>query len=148
MWHMDRLARRLVALAAAYAVALNTLLPVLAAILPPTTIGATGLAVICSAGGAGSVPEWGVPEWGVPGWGVPEQGAPERGAPGKSQPLCPGGAACAMPGCFATALPDADPGGAGPACVPIGRLGRGHDGRPAPTAWPGGSKLARGPPVA
>jgi len=122
-----RLARRLVALAAAYAVALNTLLPVLAAILPPTAIGETGLAVICSAGGAGS--------------------GPERGAPAKPQPLCPCGAACAMPGCGATAMRDADPVGAGPVCVAFGRIGRGHDGRPAPTVWPGGSKLARGPPV-
>jgi hypothetical protein len=128
---MDRLARRLVALAAAYTVALNTLLPVLAAILPPTAIGEIGLAVICSAGGRGS---------------IPAQGVPGRGAPEKPQPLCPCGAACAMPGCAASALPGADAAGASPACVPIGR--RGHDGRPAPAAWPGGSKLARGPPVA
>jgi hypothetical protein len=130
---MDRLARRLVALAAAYAVALNTLLPVLVSVLPPTAIGEIGLAVICSAGARGSVPDW----------GVPGQGAPE-----KPQLPCPCGAACAMPGCAATALPAPDPAGAGPACVPIRRLGRGHDGRPAPTAWPGGSKRARGPPVA
>jgi hypothetical protein len=127
---MDRrLARRLVALAAAYAVALNTLLPVLAAILPPTAVGAFGLTVLCSAGDA-------------------ERGGPERGAPAGPQPLCPCGAACAMPGCGATALPDPDPAGAGPIWVPVGWSGRGHDGRPAPTIWRGGSKLARGPPVA
>ncbi len=127
---MDRrLARRLVALAAAYAVALNALLPVLAAVVPPTAIGAFGLTVLCSAGGA-------------------EPGGPERGAPARPQPLCPCGAACAMPGCGATALPDPDPAGAGPVCVPIGWNARRHDDRPAPTIWPGGSKLARGPPVA
>jgi hypothetical protein len=134
---MDRrLAHRLVALAAAYAVALNTLLPVLAAILPPIAVGLPpaavdgfGLTVLCSAGGA-------------------ERGGPERGAPARPQPLCPCGAACAMPGCGATALPDADPPGAGPVCLPIGWSGRGPDGRPARTIWPGGSKLARGPPVA
>jgi hypothetical protein len=126
---MDRLARRLLALAAAYAVALNALLPVVAAILPPTAIGEIGVAVICS--------------------GNPVRGVPGPGAPEKPQPLCPCGAACAMPGCAASALPDPDPAYAGPACVPVGRLGRGQDGRPASTtAWPGGSKLARGPPVA
>jgi hypothetical protein len=62
---MDRrLARRLVALAAAYAVALNTLLPVLAAVLPPTAVGEVGLTVVCSAG-------------------PPERGGPERGAPAR-----------------------------------------------------------------
>ena len=127
---MDRrLARRLVALAAAYAVALNTLLPVLAAILPPTAVGEVGLTVVCSAG-------------------APERGGPEQGAPARPQPLCPCGAACAMPGCGATALPGAGPAGAGPVWVPIGWSGRAHDGRPAPTIWPGGSKRARGPPVA
>jgi hypothetical protein len=127
---MDRrLARRLVALAAAYAVALNTLLPVLAAVLPPTGVGEVGLTVLCTAAGA------------------PERGGPERGAP-RPQPLCPCGAACAMPGCGAAALPGADTAGAGPVWVPIGWSGHGHDGRPAPTIWPGGSKRARGPPVA
>ncbi|HWF97325.1 MAG TPA: hypothetical protein VG291_20430 [Xanthobacteraceae bacterium] len=135
---MYRLARRLVALATAYVVALNTLLPVLAAILPPTTIGEIGVAVICSAGAGGSVPQS----------GVPASGVPARDAPEKPLPLCPGGAACAMSGCAASALPDPGPTGAGAALVPIGRIGRGHDGGPAPTPWPGGSKLARGPPVA
>jgi hypothetical protein len=96
-------------------------------------IGEIGRAVMCSAGAHGF---------------IPAQGVPGRGAPEKPQPLCPCGAACAMPGCAASALPGADPAGASPACVPIGRLERGHDGRPAPTAWPGGSKLARGPPIA
>src|ERR1700722_10547752 len=125
---MDRrLARRLVALAAAYAVALNTLLPVLAAILPPTAVGEVGLTGLCPAG-------------------APERGAPEKGAPARPQPLCPCGAACAMPGWGAAALPEADPAAARPVWVPVGW--RGHDGGPAPTIWPGGSKLARGPPVA
>ncbi len=135
---MDRLARRLVALATAYVVALNTLLPVLAAIFPPTTIGEVGVVVICSVGAAGSAPQSSVPAWGVP----------VRDAPEKPQPLCPGGAACAMSGCAASALPEPGPAGTGAAFVPIGRIGRGHDGGPAPAAWPVGSKLARGPPVA
>jgi len=125
---MDRrLDRRLVALAAAYAVALNTLLPVLTAILLPAATVEIGLAVICSAGGAGS--------------------ASDSGAPEKPQPLCPCGGACAMPGCAATALPGSDPIGAGAACVSVGLVGLRHDGQQKQTFWPGGSKLARGPPI-
>jgi hypothetical protein len=129
MWHMDRrIDRRIVALAAAYAVVLNTLLPVLTAILPPAAIGEIGLAVICSGGGAGS--------------------AADPGAPEKPQPLCPCDGACAMPGCAAPALPDDDAAGAGATCVSVGLAGLGLDGRQNETFWPGGSKLARGPPIA
>src|SRR5580704_19780205 len=79
-----RLDRKLVALAAAYAVALNILLPVLGAVLPLAGSGAQGWAVLCSASGAA------------------DRGAPEKRQP--VRPLCPCGAACAMPGCGATAL--------------------------------------------
>jgi hypothetical protein len=85
---MDRrLARRLVALAAAYAVALNTLLPVLTAMALPAAGGAIGLEVICSATGPG----------------VPE----------KPQPPGPCCGACALPGCAATVLPEVASSGAG-----------------------------------
>jgi hypothetical protein len=120
-----RLDRKLVALAAAYAVALNILLPVLAAILPPAAIGEIGLAAICSAGGA----------------------ATGRGAPAKPQPLCPCGGACAMPGCAATALPGGAPIGARAVLASIGLVGPRQDDRGTQTLWPGGSKLARGPPI-
>ena len=118
------LGRRLVALAAAYAVALNALLPVLAAISPPAAI---GVAVICSAGGAGSPSDSGVPE--------------------KPQPLCPGGGACAMPGCAAIALPNDHPIGARVVRVSAGLAGLGLDGRTAQTFWPRGRNLARAPPI-
>ncbi len=126
---MDRrLDRRLVALATAYAVVLNTLLPVLGAILLPAAIGEIGAAVICSAHGAGS---------------TPDQGGPE-----KPSPLCPCGGACAMPGCAAIALPNGDPAGVVAACgsaVPVApRL----SGRRKEALWPGGRKFARGPPIA
>lgn len=125
---MDRrLDRRLVALAAAYAVVLNALLPAVSAILLPAAIGQIGLAVICSAGGAGS--------------------ASDRGGPEKPQPLCPCDGACAMPGCAATALPGDDPRQAGAACVSLGPVGLGRDGRQVQAFWPGGSKLARAPPI-
>ena len=118
------LGRRLVALAAAYAVALNALLPVLAAISPPAAI---GVAVICSAGGAGSPFDSGVPE--------------------KPQPLCPGGGACAMPGCAATALPNDHSVGARMARVSAGLAGLRFVGQPAQAFWPRGHKLARAPPI-
>jgi hypothetical protein len=121
-----RLDRRLVALAAAYAVALNILLPALTAILPPVAIGEISLAAICSGGGAASDP----------------------GAPAKPQPLCPGGGACTMPGCAAAALPGGDPAGVSAVFASFGLVGLRHDGRRTPTFWPGGSKLARGPPIA
>jgi hypothetical protein len=120
-----RLDRKLVALAAAYAVALNILLPVLAAILPASAIGGTGPAVICSTGGAAS----------------------DRGAPQQPQPLCPCGAACAMPGCAATALPDGASIGPRAVLASSGPVELGHAGAATRMFWPGGSKLARGPPV-
>jgi hypothetical protein len=122
-----KLDRRLVALAAAYAVALNTLLPVLAAILPPAAIGEIGLAVICSTGGAGA--------------------ASDRGAPAKPQPLCPCSGPCAMPGCAAAVVPD-DRTGVGAVALSVAPARLRHDGRQQQAFWPGGSKLARGPPIA
>jgi hypothetical protein len=119
-----RLDRKLVALAAAYAVALNILLPVLAAVLPPAAGGGIGLAAMCSAGGAS-----------------------DRGAPGQPQPLCPCGAACAMPGCGATALPAGAPIGASAAPASVRLAGLSPQGQRAPALWPGGSKRARGPPI-
>jgi hypothetical protein len=130
---MDRsLARKLVALAAAYAVALNMLLPALTAIASPAfsspaTGGALGLEVICS-GGAGP--------------------AAGRGVPEKPQPLCPCCGACAMPGCAATVLPDIASSSAGAPRMRAQPVGLSREGRHRQTFWPGGSKLARGPPVA
>jgi hypothetical protein len=120
--------RRLVALAAAYAVALNTLLAVFTAILPPAASGEIGPAVICSAGG--------------PGW------ASDSGAPDQPQPLCPCSGACAMPGCAATVLPDHDPTGAATACVSAGLAGREREREQKQVFRPGSGTLARGPPVA
>jgi hypothetical protein len=123
-----RLDRRLVALAAAYAVALNTLLPVFTAILLPPASGKIVPAVICSAVGPGS--------------------APDNSAPEKPQPPCPCNAACAMPGCAATVLPDHDPAGAATAWVSTGLARPGREPQPKQALWPGGRKLARGPPAA
>ena len=123
-----RLARRLVALAAAYAVALNTLLPVLGALLLPAAIGDVGVAVVCSGGGASA---------------AGDQGAPER-----PHPLCPCGGACAMPGCAVIALPNGDPTGVVAACAGVAPVALRLSGRQPETFWPGGRKLARGPPVA
>jgi hypothetical protein len=120
-----RLDRKLVALAAAYAVALNILLPVLGAVLPAAASGAPGLAALCAAGGAAS----------------------DHGTPAKPQPLCPCGAACAMPGCGATALPGGAAIGASPALACVGPVGLRQDGQRVQAFWPGGSKFARGPPV-
>jgi hypothetical protein len=123
-----KLDRRLVALAAAYAVAFNTLLPLFTAVLLPAASGEIGPAVICYAGGPGS--------------------ASDSGAPQRPQPLCPGCGACAMPGCAAAVLPDHDPTGAAAAGVSAGLAGLRGEPRQKQAAWPGGSKLARGPPVA
>jgi hypothetical protein len=123
-----RLDRRLVALAAAYAVALNTLLPVFTAILLPAASGEIGAAVTCSAGGSGS--------------------AADNSAPEKPQPPCPCSAACAMSGCAATVLPDHDPAGAATAWVSTGLAGLGREPPQKQALWPGGRKLARGPPAA
>jgi hypothetical protein len=120
-----RLDRKLVALAAAYAVALNILLPILAAVLPAAAVGGIGLAAICSAGGAAS----------------------DRGAPQNPQPLCPCGAACAMPGCAATALPGGAPIGTSAVLARIAPVELGPAGAATRAFWPGGSKLARGPPI-
>jgi hypothetical protein len=123
-----RLDRRLVALAAAYAVALNTLLPVFTAILLPAAGSESGPAVICSA--------------------VRPDSAADNSAPEKPQPPCPCSAACAMPSCAATVLPDHDPAGAATAWVNAGLAGLGREPQPKQALWPGGRKLARGPPVA
>jgi hypothetical protein len=126
---MDRrLARRLVALAAAYAVVLNTILPVLGAILLPAAVGEVGWAVICSAHGAGL--------------------ASDRGVPEKPSPPCPCGGACAMPGCAAIALPDGDPAGVVAVCASTVPAALWRSGCRKEAFWPGGRKLARGPPIA
>ena len=72
------------AVAAAYAVALNTLMAALAGLVLPAAGGALELAVLCS---AGQVP-----------------GPQPIQAPAKPQPLCPGGAACAIAACAHGAL--------------------------------------------
>jgi hypothetical protein len=120
---MDRrLARRLVALAAAYAVVLNTLLPVLTAMALPAAGGVIGLQVICSAA---------------------DPGVPEKPQPPGS---CCG--ACALPGCAATVLPDVASSGAGVARLRALPVAPSRDARQSQTFWPGGSKRARAPPVA
>jgi hypothetical protein len=123
---MDRrLDRRFVALAAAYAVVLNTLLPVLTIILPPVAMAESGLAVMCSAGGPAS----------------------DGGVPEKPQPLSPCGAACAMPGCGTAVLRNDDPTVTDATGVSVGLVGLRLDGRRKQMFWLGGSKLARGPPI-
>lgn len=116
----------MVALAAAYAVVLNTLLPLFSPPLLPAE--AAGLAVICSAGGAGV--------------------ADDRGVPEKPQPPCACCGACAVAGCGAAALPDVASTGAGAAHMGLGPVALSHDGRERQAFWSGGSKLARAPPPA
>jgi hypothetical protein len=83
---MDRsLARKVVGLVAAYAVALGALLPVLAAALAPAANGRIGLAVICSPAGLGTGP------------------ASPTHLPIAPVPLCPACAGCAMAGCITIA---------------------------------------------
>ncbi|HEV3373716.1 MAG TPA: hypothetical protein VG145_14310 [Xanthobacteraceae bacterium] len=125
-----RLDRKLVALAAAYAVALNILLPVLGAILPAAASGAIGLAPICSAHGA-----------------VSDRGAPAKPQPARPEPLCPCGAACAMPGCGTTALSGGTSIDMSAAPASVALVGLRQDGQRVLAFWPGGSKLARGPPI-
>jgi hypothetical protein len=125
---MDRrLDRRLVALAAAYAVALNTLLPVLTFMLLPAASSALGAAVICSAA-AGS--------------------ASEGGAPEKPRPPCPCPGACAMASCAASAVPPAGAAIAQAAWSSLGPLALRRDGGDTQIFRLGGRNLARGPPVA
>ena len=125
---MDRrLGRRLVALAAAYAVALNTLLPALAVILSPVASDALDPAVICSGVGAAS--------------------APDSGAPEKPRPHCPGGGVCAMPGCAAAGLLAAGPVVAVATWWRAAPVGLRRDGRQTQTFRLGGHNLARGPPI-
>ena len=121
-----RLARRLVALAAAYAVAFGALLPFLAAAWSPATA-ADGLSVICS--------------------GLAHDGSgPGGSTPAKPLPLCPGGGACCMPGCATTILPEAG------AAHAVARVSLGVIARPAQAgprrSFPPGGRLARGPPTA
>jgi hypothetical protein len=125
---MDRrLDRRLVALAAAYAVALNMLLPVLTLMLLPAASGTLGAAVICSAA-AGS--------------------ASQGGAPEKPRPPCPCPGACAMSGCAATILPPAGGKIAPAAWSTRGPVALRRDGGDTQILRLGGRNLARGPPVA
>jgi hypothetical protein len=80
-------APRLIALAAAYAVAFSALLPALAALRPPLLDGDASFGIICSAGASG--------------------GSSDHGVPAKPQPPCPCPGCCAMPGCGA-AMPLCD----------------------------------------
>jgi hypothetical protein len=125
---MDRsLGRKIVGLVAAYAVALGTLLPVLATALAPQANERIGLAIICSAGGAGP--------------------ASPSHLPILPMPLCPACAGCAVAGCVALA-----PGPGGPAlgrAAAISSAGvtpRVAGGRPQ-AARLAGSNLARAPPA-
>lgn len=127
---MDRrLDRRLVGLAAAYAVALNMLLPVLTLILLPGASSALGPAVICS--GAARA-----------------ESASDHGAPEKPGPLCPCPGPCAMAGCAATASPDAGVVLAAVAWLRVGPVGLGGDGGDTQTFRLDGRNFARGPPAA
>jgi hypothetical protein len=131
---MDRrLDRRLVALAAAYAVALNMMLPVLTLILLPAASSGLGPAVICSATGAGA---------------ARAGSASDSGAPEKPRPLCPCPGACAMSGCAAAALPDMGAAVAEVAWLSVGPVGLRRDAGDEQTFRLGGRNLARGPPVA
>jgi hypothetical protein len=120
------LAHRLVALAAAYAVAFNALLPVVAAVFPASA--AAGFGIICSTDAAG--------------------GSSDHGVPVSPQPACPCPGCCAMPGCGAAAPPSDDVAidraiGAGVTLVHFASAVAGLQGlRPA------GSNRARAPPVA
>jgi hypothetical protein len=123
-----RFARRLVALAAAYALVLNAWLPALAGILTPQAGDGLGAAVVCA---------------GVAGGAAPASDLPQR-----RLPLCPWSGACSMPGHTAPALPGYD---AAPVAAP-----RGSEARitvilsvaDAVAPWRGRSRFARGPPDA
>jgi hypothetical protein len=126
---MDRsLGRKIVGLLAAYAVALATLLPGLAAVLGPQASGRIGLAIICSTGSAGPVSPSHLP--------IPPI------------PLCPACAGCTMAGCVTIA-----PGPDGPAlgraaAISLARIAPSlGGGRPQATRL-AGSNLARAPPAA
>jgi hypothetical protein len=124
---MDRrLDRKLVALVAAYAVALNTLLPVLGLIVLPAASGGLGPVVICSGAGAAS----------------------DSGAPAKPQPLCPCPGPCAMSGCAGFTLPGGGAALAEVAWQSVGPVGLRRDGGDEQIFRLGGRNLARGPPVA
>jgi hypothetical protein len=123
-----RLFGRTVALAAAYAMALNALLPALAGMLPPAASGAPGMAVICSASGPAS--------------------PAESGAPVKPQPLCPHDAGCAIPACANLALQADDRAAAGTARLSAAPAGLTQDSGSPRTFRLGHANFARGPPAA
>jgi hypothetical protein len=134
MISMDRrLDRTLVALVAAYAVALNTLLPVLGLILLPAASGGLGPVVICSGAGAGA---------------ARAGAASDSGAPEKPQPFCPCPGPCAMSGCAVITLPDGGAAFAEVAWQNVGPVGLRRDGGDEQMFRLGGRNLARGPPVA
>jgi hypothetical protein len=122
------LARKVVGLVAAYAVALGTLLPVLLAALGPAAGGQTGLAVICSAGGAGP--------------------ASPGHQPINPLPLCPACATCAMAGCATMAAWPAGPALARAAEISSARVAPKPAGSEPQAPRLAGINLARAPPAA
>jgi hypothetical protein len=123
------LVRRLVALAAAYAVALNVLLQGLALAQVPAAVGDATSSVICAAGA-----------------NPPDSGA---GLPVRPRPLCPWSSACAASGC-GSSVADGD--------RPLGALTFSHAARLAVSELPFelqprashivGTHAARAPPRA
>src|SRR5690348_4960603 len=119
---MTRLFRRLTALAAAYAVALSTVLSAPGGLSAATGDGGSWL--LCAAGQIA-----------------------DRGAPDRPQPLCPGGGACAMAGCPGAALGAPEAAALSLAAVPA--LPPPHCEGCAPARLgPGADHPARGPPAA
>jgi hypothetical protein len=116
----------MIALAAAYAVALSTVLPALAGFASPAMGASAGAWVLCSAGNVADA---------------------KRGMPEKPQPPCPGGLACAMPACAGAALRPADT-ALVPADLSFLPLGPRHQGRGPSRLNLGHDHFARGPPAA
>jgi hypothetical protein len=128
---MDRrLDRRLVALAAAYAVALNMMLPVLTLVPLPVAGGTLGVAVICAAAGANHAGS-----------------ASDSSTPEQPRPPCPCPGACAMAGCAATILPPAGAAIAPAAWLSFGSVALRRDSGGTRLSRLGGRNLARGPPL-
>jgi hypothetical protein len=115
------------ALAIAYAVALNTVLPALAGLLSPAMGGGTGAWVLCSAGKVADA---------------------DQGLPDHPQPACPGSLACAMPACPGAALRAADASGLILAAPIALRPAPRPNGHPSARLRLGSGHFARGPPAA
>jgi hypothetical protein len=116
----------MIALAAAYAVALHTVLPVLAG-FSPAIGGGAGTPLLCSVANTAST---------------------DQGLPGKPQPLCPGCPACAMPACAGAALRVADAVTLVPVALTALPPALRPAGRPPARLELGADHRARGPPVA